>query len=104
MPNKKRRFTFDEHNKLAHELQTMRDRLQNIRVELSKAYPFKISDNVAKPVDALDDLRILLEMELYKEFPDKKHEELTFVYFRSGRKDHTHNPKPIYPLREVSKD
>jgi hypothetical protein len=83
---KKPGLTLEQHEKLGLELQTMRDRLVNISVELSKAYPHKISDISSKASETIDVLRNALDDKVCQENPNFK--DATKVYYRSNRPDY----------------
>jgi regulator of replication initiation timing len=101
MSNQKPRYSLEQHDKLALELQTMRDRLSDIYVELGEAYPFKVADVAKKAINSIDALRSILDGEVCKEQFHKKNIDPSEIYYRAGRKDYKRNPKPIYPLREI---
>lgn len=83
---KKPGFSLEQHEQLGLELQTMRDRLGEITVELSMAYPFKISDITKKAQWHLDSLRCILDDKVCEENQQSK--DATRVYFRAGRPDY----------------
>ena len=101
MPDKKPRFSIQQHEDLSYELRSIRDRLIGVIEDLAKQYPADIYGGAKSALEAVDALRIKMVGEIYKEhFPDDK-VSLKDVYFRAG--DYTHDPKPIYPLRVVRK-
>lgn len=87
MSPKKAGYTLEKHEKLGLELQTMRDRLVKIQVELSHAYPLKLSGMASKAWDAIDRLRCELDNKVCMENPTFK--EATRVYYRANRPDYT---------------
>ena len=80
---KKPGLTLEQHEGLGQELQSMRDRLVSISVELSRAYPFKISDIAKKAWVTLDQLRDVLDDKVHEENQSLK--EASKVYYRAGR-------------------
>ena len=101
MSNKKPGYSLEQHDKLALELQTMRDRLTNIVVELSAAYPLSVYKYATKALEAVDTLRSTMDDEVCREQSHNKEVKATYIYYRAGRKDYIRKPKPIYPLREI---
>lgn len=85
---KKPGLTLEQHDKLGLELQIMRDKLINISVELSKAYPLKISDISSKAGETIDVLRSALDDKVCQENPGIK--DATKFYYRSNRDDYKH--------------
>ena len=86
MSPKKPGYTLEEHEKLGLELQTMRDRLVFMTTELSKAYPFKVSDIAKKASQCIDSLRNVLDDKVCQE--NQTCEEAGRVYYRAGRADY----------------
>lgn len=87
--SKKPGLTVDQHEKLGLELQTMRDRLVSISVELGKAYPRTISIFAAKAGENIDSLRNVLDDKVCQENPNLKN--ATKIYYRSNRDDYKHS-------------
>ena len=81
--SKKPGLPLEQHEKLGLELQVMRDRLVSITVELSKAYPHKISDIASKAYQVIDSLRNVLDDKVCGENPNFKN--ATKVYYRANR-------------------
>jgi len=80
---KKTGLTLEQHEKLGIELQAMRDKLINISVELSKAYPQKISNVSSRASKTIDILRSELDDKVCQENPSL--EEAIKIYYRSNR-------------------
>lgn len=104
MPAKKPRYTPEQHDRLGLELQTMRDRLSEIEVELSHHYPKDVYSLVGRALNAIDAIRVKMDSEVFEEMKhiDNTSEKMGY-YYRATRKDHISDPKPVYPLREVKK-
>lgn len=83
---KKPGFTIEHHEDLGLELQTMRDRLSKISVELKEAYPSKIHDLAQKAVNTIDTLRSVLDDKVCEE--NKSSKNLPETYFRASRPDY----------------
>ena len=98
MGKRKPGYTLEQHEQLGLELQTMRDRLNSIFVDLQNHYgrTDKIASMVESTCHQLDKLRDDLKDRLLKEQTDKKEADLGQVYFRSSRSDYV-NPQPITP-------
>jgi len=83
---KKSGLTLERHETLGLELQTMRDKLVNIVVELSRAYPAKVSGIASKACDTIDSLRSALDDKVCAE--NKDFTDATKVYYRANRSDY----------------
>lgn len=75
-------FTLDQHENLGIELQIMRDRLVDITVQLSEAYPFKVSDIAKQAYMVIDKLRSVLDDKVHEE--NRSFKDAQKVYYRSG--------------------
>jgi hypothetical protein len=104
MSPRKPRYTLDQHDMLGLELQTIRDRLVRIEAELGKAYPLKLAGKAGKVVAAVDELRSSMDEQVFKEYPSITNIKPTQIYYRASRPDHVRDPRPILPLREVSRE
>lgn len=83
---KKLGFTLEQHEKLGLELQTMRDSLVKITVEIGKAYPNKIAEIASKASDIIDSLRSALDDKVCIENRDLK--DASRIYYRANRSDY----------------
>ena len=88
-------YTIDQHEQLAIEIQTMRDRIRIIGSDLILHYPIK-----TKAIGRLKKIELLFEevkneMEnlAYKEHMGKTDTELGKLYSRPLREDHVNSPK-----------
>jgi hypothetical protein len=80
---KKPGYTLEQHEQLGIELQSMRDRLVKIQVELSYAYPIKLANKVNPACKAVDVLRCALDDQISREHPGNK--DVLRVYYRAGQ-------------------
>lgn len=80
---KKEPLTFEEHDALGAELQTIRDRLGKIAVRLERAYRKEIMREALKAQRVTDGLRALLDDRVYAENHGSG-KNLSLVYFRNG--------------------
>lgn len=83
MPVKKSRYSIEQHDQLGKELQAMRNRMQTISIELSKAYPFstKAPDLATLAVKAIDEIRNKMANLAIQEHGGQGDS----IYFRGGR-------------------
>ena len=79
--SKKPGFTLQEHKKLGPELLAMRDRLGEITVLVSRAYPFKLSDPLHKAINIIDKLRSDLDSKVAEE--NIGNEDALNIYYRA---------------------
>lgn len=88
---KKPRFSLTQHEALGLELQSMRDNLVMICVELNKAYPqqSKISTLAERAGAEVDNLRSVLDDQLFKENPGLDRQTAPLVYYLANRADYT---------------
>jgi hypothetical protein len=84
---KKPGYNLEQHEKLGLELQTMRDRLVKIEVELSHAYPFKTAGLAKNAWKAIDTLRCSLDDKVCAE--NRFLKDAGKVYYRANRPDYT---------------
>ena len=90
MPRKKPGYSFEQHDNLGKDLQSMRDKLLSISVDLSKAYPVKakVSNLASRASYAIDTLRNELDSLIFREHTGKvKSDILKKTYYRAGRDD-----------------
>lgn len=97
MPAKKTGFTLEHHDQLGLEIQTIRDRMAFIGMDITNYYNQDDKDDVKNITnrisDDLEKLRDRLEESLFKEHPGST----TETYYRATRKDHIRYPAPIRP-------
>ncbi|MBF0232877.1 MAG: hypothetical protein HQK65_07545 [Desulfamplus sp.] len=104
---KKQGLTFEEHDELGLELQTIYDRMVIVKKNFStKHYPEKnggkhaatVKRELKQMVASLSNLKGSLEELLFLDCPDKDSETLQKIYFRALREDHVRSPQPIRPV------
>lgn len=88
--NRKPRFTLDEHDKLGQELHTMRERMIEIQIQLSKAYPFKtnVPGKACQVLESIDSLRCRLDDMVFIENQHLPTKEKAQIYYRNLKSDH----------------
>lgn len=80
---KKPGFTLEQHKMLGQELKAMLERLSEIQSEISRAYPFKVSDKIAPATKAIADIKLLLDEIVCRENPGN--EDALRVYLGSNK-------------------
>lgn len=77
-------LTRDQHTALAEELDVMRNRLVEIVVMLSPAYPQPVTAKARRAQEEIDGLRIALDSRMFEEYPDLKATGEATPYFPKG--------------------
>lgn len=95
---KKPRFTIEQHEKMAKELLFLRDRIGQISVAISEAYPFSLGlcDLATKAQKNIDEMRNRLDSEIHIE--NRSRGNLAKVYYCSATAGHP----PPYEDSELS--
>ena len=109
MPKKKTGYTWEQHDQLGLEIQTMYERLVRINTDLSNHYPKtgivmekgpKVNPvaTTEKILNLFLQLRDELEKAAGKEHYGKVRADIKQLYYRGTREDHISNPQPIRPF------
>lgn len=105
MSEQKHGLTFEEHDELGIEVQTIHDRMVIIQTTLENQYKGADKDSRAskaiieaeKIVKAIIKLKSNLEETLFADCPQEDKEKLLTIYYRAVREDHVRSPQPIRP-------
>lgn len=105
-------FSLMQHDVLGEELQWMYNRLNDIYVRLSEHYSFKIADKTIRIINELNNLRSILDNQVFKENPNLPTKSKASIYYRTGRKTtrqffkKNSNNQILYPLnsRKIDKE
>ena len=83
--NRKPRFTIEEHDNLGKELFAMRDRIIDIHIQLSKAYPYKtnVPGKASKVLESIDALRCRLDDMVFIENRHLPTKQKAQIYYRN---------------------
>lgn len=74
-------FTIDEHISTGSNLKNIYNYLINLQTDLSKNYPFYISDKVKPIIQSIVDFKSILDSKLFDENPERASNKLSDIYY-----------------------